>query len=138
VAGIATAVSAAAPAARIYAVEPEQFDDTARSLASGTRQSNAPGAKTICDAIVTPTPGEMTFAINRRLLAGGLSASDAEVRRAIVYASRQLKLVVEPGGAVALAAVLAGKLDIAGKTVVVVLSGGNIDTALLSEILAAA
>ncbi len=138
VAGIATAVSAAAPAAKIYSVEPEQFDDTARSLAAGTRQSNAPGAKTICDAIVTPTPGEMTFAINRRLLAGGLSASDAEVKRAIVYASRQLKLVVEPGGAVALAAVLAGKLDIAGKTVVVVLSGGNIDTALLSEILAAA
>jgi threonine dehydratase len=138
VAGIATAVSAAAPAAAIYAVEPEQFDDTARSLATGQRQSNAPGAKTICDAIVTPTPGELTFSINKRLLAGGLGVSDAEVKRAIVYASRQLKLVVEPGGAVALAAVLAGKLDVAGKTVVVVLSGGNIDTALLSEILAAA
>ncbi len=138
VAGIATAVSAAAPGAAIYAVEPEDFDDTARSLASGERQRNAPGGATICDAIVTQTPGEMTFAINRRLLAGGLSVSDAEVRGAIVYASRHLKLVVEPGGAVALAAVLAGKLELAGKTAVAVLSGGNIDSALLSTILAAA
>ncbi len=80
----------------------------------------------------------MTFSINRRLLAGGLSVSDAEVRDAIIYASRHLKLVVEPGGAVALAAVLAGKIDLSGKTAVAVLSGGNIDSALLSTILAAA
>lgn len=138
VAGIATAVSEAVPGARVYAVEPEAFDDTARSLASGERQSNAPGGETICDAIVTQTPGEMTFAINRRLLAGGLTVSDAEVRAAIVYASRHLKLIVEPGGAVALAAILAGRIDLAGRTAVAVLSGGNIDTVLLGDILRAA
>ncbi len=138
VAGIATAVTAAAPKAAIYAVEPQDFDDTARSLASGERERNAPGAETICDAIVTQTPGEMTFSINRRLLAGGLTVSDAEVREAIIYASRHLKLVVEPGGAVALAAILAGKIDLKGKTAVAVLSGGNIDSELLSRILAAA
>ena len=137
IAGIATAVKASASSAAIYAVEPEHFDDTARSLASGTRQVNAEGAVSICDAIVTPTPGEITFPINRRLLAGGLTVSEAEVRAAIVYASRHLKVVVEPGGAVALAAVLAGKLDLSGKTAVAVLSGGNIDGALLASILAA-
>ena len=138
IAGIATAVSAAAPQAAIYSVEPENFDDTARSLASGERARNMPGFATICDAIVTPTPGELTFPINRRLLAGGLSVSDDEVRAAIVYAIRHLKLVVEPGGAVALAAVLAGKVDLSGKVTVAILSGGNIDAALMSAILAAA
>ncbi|MGQ9369301.1 threonine ammonia-lyase [Azospirillum sp. ST 5-10] len=137
-AGTATAVKAAVPAAAVYAVEPEGFDDTARSLACGERQRNAAGAATICDAIVTPTPGDLTFPINRRLLAGGLSVSDDAVRAAIVYAVRHLKLVVEPGGAVSLAAVLAGKLDLAGKTVAVILSGGNIDASLLAAILAAA
>jgi len=138
VAGIATALTEAMPGVAIYAVEPEDFDDTARSLASGERLRNAPGAETICDAIVTPMPGELTFPINRRLLAGGLSVSDDEVRAAIVYASRHLKLIAEPGGAVALAALLAGKMDVRGKVVVVVVSGGNIDTTLLAEILAAA
>ena len=135
VAGVATAVQARSPATAIYAVEPEQFDDTARSLASGTRVANVAGGVTICDAIVTPTPGVLTFPINRRRLAGGLTVSDDEVRTAIVYAVRHLKIVVEPGGAVALAAVLAGRLDLAGKTAVAILSGGNVDAALLAEIL---
>ena len=136
VAGLATAVKHAAPAAAIYAVEPEAFDDTARSLAAGTRLRNAPGGQTLCDAIVTPTPGELTFPINRHLLAGGVSVSDAAVRAAVVFAARHLKLVVEPGGAVALAAILAGRLDLAGRTTVAVLSGGNIDGTLLAGILA--
>ena len=135
VAGIATVMVERAPGAAIFAVEPEEFDDTARSLASGERQRNTPKGTTICDAIVTPTPGELTFPINRRLLAGGLTVSDAEVKAAVAYAFRNLKLVVEPGGAVALAAVLAGKIDLKGKTVIAILSGGNIDAALFSAIL---
>ena len=82
------------------------------------------------------TPGELTFPINRRLVSGGFAVSDAEVRAAIIYAIRNFKLVVEPGGAVALAAVLAGRLDLAGQTAVAILSGGNIDDGMLAEILA--
>ena len=85
--------------------------------------------------VLAPTPGELTFEINRRRLAGGLAATDAEVRRAIAYAARVLKLVVEPGGAVALACILAGHLDVSGRTVAVVLSGGNIDDDLLRDVL---
>jgi threonine dehydratase len=136
VAGVATAVTAAAPRCAIYAVEPEGFDDTARSLASGVRERNAPGRTTICDAIVTPTPGQLTFPINQRLLAGGLAVSDAAVWAAVAYAARHLKLVVEPGGAVALAAALSSALDLRDRTTVVVLSGGNVDAALLADILA--
>jgi len=135
VAGTALAIRALAPAARVFSAEPEGHDDHRRSLASGRRESNAPGTRSICDALLAPEPGELTFAINRRLLAGGLAVTDAEVRAAIAYAARTLKLVVEPGGAVALAAVLAGKLDARGRTVAVVLSGGNIDDGLLAEIL---
>jgi threonine dehydratase len=134
-AGIAIAVHDSSPRTAIYTVEPADFDDTARSLALGSRVRNEPDKATICDAIVTPTPGELTFPINLHLLAGGLSVNDDEVRAAVGFAARTLKLVVEPGGAVALAAVLAGKLDFRGKTAVAVLSGGNIDLALLAQIL---
>ena len=134
-AGIATAVRAKAPAAALYAAEPEGFDDTARSLANGRRERNAPGGTTICDALLAATPGELTFPVNQRLVAGGVTASDAEVRAAVAYAARHLKLVVEPGGAVALAAALAGRVDLRGKVAAVVLSGGNIDAALLADIL---
>lgn len=136
VAGVATAVHAASPGTAIFAVEPAGFDDTARSLQAGIPQVNAPDAVSICDAIRTPTPGAITFPINRRLLAGGLTVTDDEVRTAVAYAARHLKLVVEPGGAVALAAVLAGRIDCSAGTTVAVLSGGNIDGALLSSILA--
>ena len=91
-----------------------------------------PGATSICDALLMPTPGELTFAINRRLLAGGLTVSDDEVRSAMAFAFRHLKLVVEPGGAVALAAVLSGKLALERRTAAVVLSGGNVDPALFA------
>jgi threonine dehydratase len=132
IAGCALALTAACPDIALYAVEPAGLDDTARSLAAGARQTNAPGATSICDALLIPTPGELTFAINRRLLAGGLAVDDDAVRAAIAFAFRHLKLVAEPGGAVALAALLAGKLSLEHRTAAVVLSGGNVDPALFA------
>ena len=91
---------------------------------------------TICDALMAPTPGELTFAINRELVGQGTAVSDAEVAAAVAFAFRELKLVVEPGGAAALAALLSGKIDVSGKTVVVVLSGGNVDPELFARLVA--
>jgi threonine dehydratase len=135
-AGVALAVKARAPAARIYTAEPEGFDDHARSFRSGRRERNAALTGTICDALMSQTPGKLTFEVNRTLVADGITATEAEVARAVAFAFHELKLVVEPGGAVALAALLAGKLDIAGKTAVVVLSGGNIDPELFARLVA--
>jgi threonine dehydratase len=132
IAGCALALTAAFPGIALYAVEPEGLDDTRRSLEAGERVANAPGASSICDALLLPTPGELTFAINRQLLAGGLTVSDDEARSAVAFAFRHLKLVLEPGGAVGLAAVLSGKLSLEGRTVAVVLSGGNVDPALFA------
>ena len=135
-AGIGLALAKLAPQARLYTAEPEAYDDHRRSLASGRRQRNEPGGPaSICDALLAPMPGELTFAINQHRLQGALAVSDAEVRHAIGYAARTLKLVVEPGGAVALACVLAGKLEMRNSTVAITLSGGNIDDALLADIL---
>lgn len=136
IAGMATAFAALSPSTEIYSVEPEGFDDHARSLASGRREHNTGTKPSICDALLAPTPGELTFPVNRRLLKGGLSVSDDEARAAIRYAATALKLVAEPGGAVALAAALHEKIDCSNKTVGVVISGGNIDPNLLAEILA--
>ena len=126
-AGISLAIAAECPGVPVYTAEPEGFDDTRRSLAAGERVSNDPAARSICDALLAPTPGALTFEINRRLLKGGFAVSDAEVRRAMATAFNDLKLVVEPGGAAALASVLAGKFPIAGKTIAVTASGGNVD-----------
>ncbi len=136
-AGIATALSDRCPAAVVHPVEPSSCDDTARSLAAGRRLANPAGADTICDALRAPTPGELTFAVNRRLAGPGLRVGDDQVRDAMRWASVNLKLVVEPGGAVALAAVLSGllsgvageRLELSGRTTVIVLSGGNTDPA---------
>jgi threonine dehydratase len=136
IAGCALALTEAFPGIAIYAVEPAGLDDTRRSLEAGARQVNAPEATSICDALLVPTPGELTFAINRRLLAGGLTVSDDEVRGAIAFAFRQLKLVLEPGGAIALAAVLSRQLSLSGRTAAVVLSGGNVDPALFAAAIA--
>ncbi len=133
VAGIATAIKAAQPSASIYSVEPEAFDDTARSLTSGKRESVAPGARSICDALLAPSPGELTFPINRELLSGGLKVSDEQVRSAMRFAFANMKLVIEPGGAVALAALLAGLAPSADGATVVVVSGGNVDPKLYAE-----
>lgn len=119
----------------VYAVEPVGFDDTARSLASGRRETVVQGAETVCDALRVQTPGEITFEINRRLLSGGLAVEDGETRAAMAAAFLHLKLVVEPGGAPALAAVLSGPYDGRGKTTVVVCSGGNVDAGTYSEAL---
>jgi threonine dehydratase len=128
-AGTAIAVRGIAPEAVVYGVEPEAFDDTRRSLAAGTLLTNPPEARSICDALQSSPPGKITFAINRQLLAGILTASDAEVETAMAMAFRHLRLVVEPGGAVALAAALAGRIALAGRTTAIVLSGGNVDAA---------
>lgn len=134
-AGCAIAVKALAPAVTVHAVEPESFDDTRRSLISGKLEVNDPDARTICDSLMSSPPGEITFAINRKLVSDGLAVSDDEVKEAIRFAFRHLKLVVEPGGAASLAAILAGKLDIRGKVAVAILSGGNIDAKLFASIL---
>ncbi len=136
--GLATAVGHLLPGARLWSAEPAGFDDTARSLAAGERVANEGGRTTLCDALMTPTPGELTFPVNRALLAGGLAVTDEEVMDAMAYAFAVLKLVVEPGGAVALAAVLSGKLPAAGRTVAVVLSGGNVAPDTFATALAAA
>lgn len=136
IAGVATAVKARYPKAEIIVAEPEAFDDHTRSLAAGHREPHLPAGRTICDALMALMPGEITFAINSRLLARGVTASDAEVGAAVAFAYRELKLVVEPGGAVGLAALLAGRLNAAGKTIVIVLSGGNVDADLFAELVA--
>ena len=127
IAGVAIAVKARYPQAELMSVEPEGFDDHARSLRAGKREPHRAEGRTICDALMASIPGEITFAINSRLLTRGVTVSDAEVGAAVGFAFRELKLVVEPGGAVGLAALLAGRIDARGRNVVIVLSGGNVD-----------
>jgi threonine dehydratase len=135
VSGVATAVKHALPDVRMFTVEPQAFDDTARSLASGTRQHVPAGASSICDALLSPSPGELTFPVNHALLSGGLAVSDDEVRHAMRYAFETMKLVIEPGGAVALAAVLAGKHPEGDGALALVVSGSNVDAAMFSRVL---
>ena len=137
IAGIALAMRARVPELTMFAAEPEGFDDTLRSFRSGQRERNARMSGTICDALMTDRPGVVTFEINKRLVGQGVVASDAEVGRAVAYAFHELKLVVEPGGAIGLAAMLAGKLDIKGRVVVGVLSGGNVDAEMFDRLIAA-
>jgi len=134
-AGVATAVKARAPDVALYAVEPLGFDDTARSLASGVREQISADARSICDALMAPSPGVMTFPIIQSLLSGGLAVSDDQVRDAIRFAFSKLKLVVEPGGAVALAAMLSGLAPPCEGASVVILSGSNVDPALYAAII---
>jgi threonine dehydratase len=135
VAGVATAIKARYPQAMVMSAEPEGFDDHARSLRAGKREPHHAEGHTICDALMASIPGEITFAINSRLLAQGITATDAEVGAAVGFAFRELKLVVEPGGAVGLAALLAGRIDVKGKNVVIVLSGGNVDADLFARLI---
>jgi len=135
-AGVALAVKARVADANLYTVEPEGFDDFVRSYATGRRETNPRTSGTICDALMVPTPGEITFPIDQRLVGKGLTASDAEVAAAMAFAFSDLKLVVEPSGAIALAALLARKLDVTGKVVAVVLSGGNVDADVFARLIA--
>lgn len=138
VTGVALAARTLYPPCEVWSVEPAGFDDFARSLASGRHERNARTSGSICDALMAVSPGQITFALARRLLAGGLTVTDDEVRDAVRFAFAELKLVVEPGGAAGLAAVLAGKLATKGRTIGVVLSGGNIDPVDFAAIIASA
>lgn len=126
------------PRTEVYSVEPELFDDTRRSLAAGQRVENPKGRRTICDSIMTPMPNEMTFSINRRLLAGGLATSDDEVRRAMRFAFETFKIAVEPGAAVGIAAVLSGKIGIRDRTVATIVTGGNINPERFHDLISSA
>ncbi|MBT5047301.1 MAG: threonine/serine dehydratase [Rhodospirillaceae bacterium] len=138
ISGTSIALKQAHAGISIYAAEPAGFDDTTRSLKSGNRETVADSARSICDALLSPTPGEITFAINRENLAGGVVVTDDQAKQAMAFAYRHLKLVVEPGGAVALAAVLNGLVDCRDKTVITVCSGGNVDPEMFQEALAGA
>lgn len=135
--GIALALETLLPACGLVPVEPEGFDDYGRSLVAGTRVSNARASGSICDALLTREPGELGFPITSRRARGGITVSDAEAMAAVAFAFRELKLVVEPGGAVGLAAVLSGKLPLSGRCVALTLSGGNIDADVMARALAA-
>jgi threonine dehydratase len=137
VAGCALAAEGVSPGTEVWAVEPEGWDDTARSLAAGARLGNDGQGAPLCDALLSMRPGEMTFAVNQPRLKGAAVVTQAEVFRAMRLAFECLKVVVEPGGAVALAAVLAGRVPARGRVVGVVLSGGNVDPAVFSRALAA-
>jgi len=136
IAGAGLALERLAPKAEVWVVEPAGYDDHRRSLEAGERTGHPAAEPSICDALMAPMPGEITFPINRRRLKGALGVTDAEVAEAMRYAFSALKLVVEPGGAVSLAALLSGKLPVEGRTVAAVLSGGNVDPGLYGRILA--
>lgn len=127
--GVALGVKGISPTTTAHAGEPAGFDDLARSLATGTKQKNEKLTGSICDALLAPTPGDVTFALAKEVLGPGLVVSDDEVLDAMETAFREFKIVVEPGGAVALAAALTGKLPVKGRCVAVVCSGGNVDHA---------
>ena len=133
--GIALALAARAPGLRARTAEPAGFDDAARSLAAGEIVRNAPGQVSICDAIVTPQPGSLTFPLLQRLCGPGLVVSDDECLAAMALAWARLKIVLEPGGAVALAAALFRRDQIEGAAVICVASGGNVDAAMFARAL---
>ena len=137
IAGVSLAVTSRMPATKVWAAEPEGFDDTIRSLESGQIVSVDPASRSICDAVVTPSPGEITFAINRTTLAGGFAVSDELVLQVMATAFKHLKLVIEPGGAVALAAALDERLPSGTDCAVAVASGGNVDPEMFARALAA-
>ena len=136
VSGIALALAGAGAPARVHSVEPENFDSMRRSLAAGARVQAPGGALSIADALMAPIPGAIVFEVAKNILAPGFTVSDEELERAVVFAATRLKLLVEPGGAAALAALLAGRLDVRDKCVTLVLSGANADFAAIAQMVA--
>ena len=134
IAGTSTYLKHIYPNIRSYSVEPDEFDDTKRSLEAGKLIENKKNAKSFCDALLAPQPGNITFQINSNNLEGGLSVSDEEVTKTIILLAEQLKIVVEPGGAVAAAAALNNKIDVKNKKIIVMISGGNIDLSLFNKL----
>ncbi len=134
--GLSSGVALALPDARIIAVEPEGHDDIARTLAAGAIQRNAPGIRSICDGLLTEQMGEITFAIARARIERVVVVSDDAVLRAMKFAFFNLKIVLEPSGAASLAALLEGGVDVAGKTLAVIASGGNVDAETFARALA--
>ena len=130
VSGVALGLKGSGVTARVHSVEPDNFDGMKRSLEAGVRVKAPGGALSIADALMAPTPGEIVFELAKGLLAPGLAVSDAELEDAMAFAARELKLLVEPGGAAALAALLAGKISARGRVIALVLSGGNADFAV--------
>ena len=128
--GVALALEARAPGLRVRPAEPEGFDDVARSLSSGQVESNPATSGSICDAILTPAPGEITFPILSRLCGPGIVITEDEALHAMALAFLRLKIVVEPGGAAALAAALFHGDEIEGDAVIAVATGGNVDPAM--------
>ena len=133
ISGSTLALKAGWPALPVYACEPAGYDDTTRSLAAHRRLAADTSVASLCDGLLSPMPGVLTFALNDRLLAGGFAVSDEEVLSAMAFAFRVLKLVIEPSGAVCLAALLAGKLDCQGRKTGIVISGGNVDPAVFAR-----
>jgi len=134
-ASTAVVFRALSPKTQVFAVEPELFDDTRRSLVAGERRGNPTGRRTICDAIMTPIPNQLTFPINLDLLAGGLVASDGDVRQAMRFVFDHFRIVIEPGAAVGIAAVLNGQIDIHGKVIATVATGGNVDAVRFCDLI---
>ena len=122
------------PNISIYSAEPEWFDDTKKSLEKGRIINNLPGHKTICDALLAPCPGSLTFPINKLTLTAGLVVTEEEVKKTIITIAENLKIIVEPGGVVAAAAVIFKKINVKNKNVVVMISGGNIDFEIFSKL----
>ncbi len=134
IAGSSTYLKYAFPQISCYSVEPEGFEDTSRSLLSGKIESNTLGKKSICDALLAFQPGNLTFPINKKNLDGGLVVREEETKKSIITIAENLKIIIEPGGAVAAAAILSKKLNIKNKNIVVMLSGGNIDPDIFSTL----
>jgi len=134
IAGTSTYLKYQFPNIDCYAVEPEEFNDTQISLEKNEITPVIQGSQSVCDALLAPQPGELTFSINKKILRGGLSVNDNEVKDTIIQLAENLKIVVEPGGAVAASALLNNRLEMRNKTVIVMVSGGNIDNELFSQI----
>ena len=135
IAGVSTAIKEKFKNAKIYSVEPENFDDTKNSLTARKIISNSMTHKSICDALLADKPGNITFKVNLKNLTSGISVSDKEALSAMNAASRHFKIILEPGGAVALAATIFNKVDIKNKNVLVIASGGNVDKGVFKKCL---